>query len=510
MAIEQVVKFLEASSEDKALRDDLKGIMGVGDGDISSASELDNEEAQALLGHRSVLVATFAEQRGYTFTVAELGAVIGVFQRFKAGELSADDFSRALGLSADSAHTSGQLQSVGDTVGLVYRGVKYVSRKDKGSASSVLEFMKKTAEDAELREELKGILGVGDGDISAFDELDADEKQALSSGRRALVAEFAARKGYEFTLSDLLAVPAKSGDNTLPVIRFIELSASDPALQEKLREILGGDGDISNPAELDEQEATALGSERSVDVVQLGAAHGFRFSVADLNAVIGAFQLVNEGKLPVESCARILGLGSSASSVASVKNPTEWFTAASSASIPRWMVGARCNGHLLAGVTPALLPCCHADKRCPRLIQQRTQPIGFHHRPRGRGMVATITLAAHALGRFLAAPLLKDEGGGGVVGHIAGEIVHGAFDSHPAVIQRGVLCHLLQRVAGCLGGIRNRGLGSSSWSLRRSHGVQCGNSGDARPESHESSKHDFFHSSSNSSEWIRSALTPAL
>jgi hypothetical protein len=103
------------------------------------------------------------------------------------------------------------------------------------------------------------------------------------------------------------------------VIRFIERSASDPALQEKLREILGGDGDISNPAELDEQEATALGSERSVDVVQLGAAHGFRFSVADLNAVIGAFQLVNEGKLPVESCARILGLGSSASSVASVK-----------------------------------------------------------------------------------------------------------------------------------------------------------------------------------------------
>lgn len=371
MAIEQVVKFLEASSEDKALRDDLKGIMGVGDGDISSASELDNEEAQALLGHRSVLVATFAEQRGYAFTVAELGAVIGVFQRFKAGELSAADFSRALGLSADSVQTSGQLESVGDAVGLVYRGVKYVSRKDKGSASAVLEFMKKTAEDAELREELKGILGVGDGDISAFDQLDTDEKQALNSGRGALVAEFAARKGYEFTLSDLLAVtdafqrlksgqltdeefdkylalnvrskeffpfidnivsmtykgfsystavPAKSGDNTLPVIRFIERSASDPALQEKLRGILGGDGDISNPAELDEQEAAALGSERSIDVVQLGAAHGFRFSVADLNAVIGAFQLVNEGKLPVESCARILGLGSSASGVASVKS----------------------------------------------------------------------------------------------------------------------------------------------------------------------------------------------
>ncbi len=371
MAIEQVVKFLEASSQDKVLRDDLKGIIGVGDGDISSASELDDEEAQALLGQRSVLVATFAEQQGYAFTVAELGAVIGVFQRFKTGELSAADFNRALGLSADSAHSPAQLESVGDTVGLVYRGVKYANRQDKGSSSAVLEFMKKTAEDAELRDELKGILSVGDGNISAFDELDADEKQALSSGRGALVAEFAARKGYEFTLSDLLAVtdafqrlktgeltseefdkylalnvqskdffpfienvvsmtykgfnystavPLKSGDNTLPVIRFIERSASDPALRDKLQAILGGDGNISNPAEMDAEEAKALGSERSVDVVQLGAANGFRFSVADLNAVIGAFQLVNAGTLPVESCARILGLGNAASSVASVKN----------------------------------------------------------------------------------------------------------------------------------------------------------------------------------------------
>lgn len=371
MAIEQVVKFLEASSQDKALRDDLKGIIGVGDGDISSAAELDNEEAQALLGQRSVLVATFAEQRGYAFTVAELGAVVGVFQRFKAGELSSADFSRALGLSEGSADSPSQLESLGNTVGLVYRGVKYTSPKDKGVASSVLQFMKKTAEDAELRDQLREILAVGDGNISAFDELDQEEKQALSSGRGALVAEFAARHGYEFTLSDLLAVtdafqrvksgelnteefdkylalnvqskdffpfienvvsmtykgfsystavPTRSGDSTLPVIRFLERSGSDPALRQKLQAILGGDGDISKPGEMDEQEAKALGSERSIDVVQLGAANGYRFTVADLNAVIGAFQLVNAGKLPVESCARILGLGNSISGVASVKN----------------------------------------------------------------------------------------------------------------------------------------------------------------------------------------------
>ena len=114
-------------------------------------------------------------------------------------------------------------------------------------------------------------------------------------------------------------VTAKSKDNTLPVIRFMELSGTDEALRGKLMSILGGDGDISSPGELDADEALALGSDRSTQVVKLGAEFGYRFTAADLGAVAGAFQMVSNGKLPAESCARILGLGKSDTAIASVK-----------------------------------------------------------------------------------------------------------------------------------------------------------------------------------------------
>jgi hypothetical protein len=370
MTVEAVVQFIEGTSQDKSLREGLAGVMGVGDGDISTAQELDHEEAQALLGQRSVLVTTFAEQRGYDFTVAELNAVIGVFQRYQTGKLSETEFSKALGLNSGAR----QMENIGDTVELVYRGVKHdVSRSisdDQSSAHQVLDFMKKTSEDTELREQLKGILNVGDGDISDFSALDADEAAALGSGRGALVAEFGAKHGFLFTLSDLLAVTdafqrvqskelssdefdkflsldvkskdffpfiqnvvsmtykgvsysapvtAKSKDNTLPVIRFMELSGTDRDLRGKLMSILGGDGDISRPGELDANEAIALSGDRSSQVVKLGAECGYRFTTADLGAVVGAFQMVNNGKLPAESCARILGLGKSENAVASVK-----------------------------------------------------------------------------------------------------------------------------------------------------------------------------------------------
>jgi len=369
MTVEAVVKFLEATSQDTSLREGLADVMGVGDGDISTAQELDHEEAQALLGHRSVLVTTFAEQRGYSFTVAELNAVVGVFQRYQAGKLSETEFTKALGLANGTG-----MENIGNTVGLVYRGVKHnVSKSisdDQDSAHQVLDFMKKTSEDPAFRDQLKEILSVGDGDIGDFAALDADESSALRSGRGALVAEFAAKHGFVFTLADLLAVTdafqrvqsnelssdefdkflslevksrdffpaienvasmtykgvtysapvtAKSKDNTLPVIRFMELSGTDEALRGNLMSILGGDGDISSPGELDADEALALGSDRSTQVVKLGAEYGYRFTAADLGAVVGAFQMVSNGKLPAESCARILGLGKSDNAIASVK-----------------------------------------------------------------------------------------------------------------------------------------------------------------------------------------------
>lgn len=369
MAIEAVLEFLEATAKDNALRSGLAGILGVGDGNVSSAGALDQEEAGALLGQRSLLVTTFAEQNGYAFTVAELKAVIGVFQRYQAGDLSEAEFSSALGLGGSQVAAK-QLDALGKTVGMVFLGVTYTVNKDQRSAHQVLDFMKKTAEDAGFRQQLKEILNVGDGDISDFSALDAEEVQALQGSRGALVAEFAARNGFLFTLSDLLAVTdafqrvsageltseefdkflnlnvkskdffpfienvvsltykgfnyssavaSKSRDNTLAVVRFMERSETDETLRKQLAAVLGGDGNISNPAQLDAQEAEALGSERSKQVVQLGAEYGFRFNEADLSAVVGAFQLVNDGKLSLESCTRILGLGKGDGGLATVE-----------------------------------------------------------------------------------------------------------------------------------------------------------------------------------------------
>ncbi len=369
MAHKAVIEFFEATSTDKSLSEELATVLGVGDGDISSAEQLDEEEAQALSGKRGVLVTAFAEKRGYSFTLAELNAVVSVFQQYQKGALSKEDFARAMGWEGSPDEASAQLASVGSGVEMVYRGVKHSVSHSEGSSHQVLQFMKKTAEDEAFREELKAILAVGDGDISDFKELDADELKALNSVRGAQVAEFAARHGFLFTLSDLLAVTdafqrvqsgelteeafqkflsvdasskdffpfiqnvvtmtykgisysapvvSKARDNTLPVVRFMECTGSDPAVREKLMAIIGGDGDISSPGELDSEEAGALSGERAKQIVDLGAEYGYRFTVSDLSAVVDAFQLVNDGELSVESCSRILGLSQGSDSIKGV------------------------------------------------------------------------------------------------------------------------------------------------------------------------------------------------
>lgn len=379
MTVEAVVQFLEATAQDEALRKNLADIMGVGDGDISSSDEMDSEEAQALLGQRALKVTALAEQNGYSFSVAELNAVIGVFQRYKAGELSGAEFSRALGQAVGSTQPESQMGNIENTVNLVYRGVKHQvpkSDQDAASSSQVLDFIKRTAEDEEFRKKLQEILQVGDGDISDFSSLDDDEAAALSSERGALVAEFAAKHGYVFTLADLLAVTdafqrvqaneltpdefekflnldvkskdyfpfiehvvamtylgakyhapitSKSKGNALPVIRFMERSGTDSELRDKLMAVLGGDGDISKPSEMDSEEAGALSGDNSSKVVKLGAEYGYHFSPADLGTVVGAFQMVSNGQLPVESAARILGLGSSETAMESVQKTARMY-----------------------------------------------------------------------------------------------------------------------------------------------------------------------------------------
>ena len=370
MSYKSVIEFLEFTSEDASLREAISSIMGVGDGDISSAEELDADEAQALKGEKGVHVAALAADKGYAFTLGELNAVVSVFNQYRSGQLSEEDFAKAMGSEVPLESKPGSLKSIGETASMIYLGAKYSVDKQRSTAFQVLDFMKKTSEDVELRDQLKGILGVGDGDIGDFSQVDADEANALKSGRGVLVAEFAAKNGYLFTLSDLLAVTdafervqanelsvedferfldvkvdgadffprianvvsmtykgftyaspvvAKVKDNTLPVVRFIEGTGSDSTLRKQLMSIIGGDGDISSPDEIDSKEAGSLRGEVSSQIVNLGADYGYRFTVADLNAVISAFQLVSEGTLPMDSCARILGMGKTEAANADIR-----------------------------------------------------------------------------------------------------------------------------------------------------------------------------------------------
>ncbi len=70
----------------------------------------------------------------------------------------------------------------------------------------VVKFMQKTAEDKQLRDHLEALLGVGDGDISNENALDAEETAALKGDRAPIVTDFAAQYGYEFSVDDLVTV----------------------------------------------------------------------------------------------------------------------------------------------------------------------------------------------------------------------------------------------------------------------------------------------------------------
>lgn len=74
------------------------------------------------------------------------------------------------------------------------------------ATATVVQFMQKTAEDAGMRQQLEAILGVGDGDISSEAELDAQESEALKGERAPLVADFAVKNGYQFSVDDLITV----------------------------------------------------------------------------------------------------------------------------------------------------------------------------------------------------------------------------------------------------------------------------------------------------------------
>jgi hypothetical protein len=355
MSADAALRFLEASSADEALRSALAPVIGAGDGDVGSAQSLDEAEAQALLGERGVLVTSFAGRHGFDFTVAELRSVVDLFQRHQSGNMTAAEFTSALGVLGAAP----QMSAIGNSIAMVFMGIRYDRAAETAAdkVPQVIKFVQATAVNQSLRESLRAILQVGDGDISNFAALDADEAQALTSERAALVADFAAKHGFTFTVTDLFAVidafrrvkagdmseetfakfvrlsgsdalpfirdvteftykgfsyesarPSNRNDNALQVVRFMEKSKDDVRLREQLQSIIGGDGNISAPEELDAAEARSLIGERSRQIVELGAKHGFRFTPMDLSAVVGAFQLVECGSISADECMRILGL----------------------------------------------------------------------------------------------------------------------------------------------------------------------------------------------------------
>lgn len=112
MATATVLKFMQKTAEDDTLRQQLEALLGVGDGNISTAAELDAAESEALKGERAPVVADFAAKNGYPFSVDELIKVVDAFQKHQAGEMSDKDFADLIGFSLSEKDGSGGVLGV--------------------------------------------------------------------------------------------------------------------------------------------------------------------------------------------------------------------------------------------------------------------------------------------------------------------------------------------------------------------------------------------------------------
>jgi hypothetical protein len=112
MATATVLKFMQKTAEDDALRHQLEELLGVGDGNISTETELDPAESAALKGERAPVVADFAAQNGYPFSVDELVKVVEAFQKHQVGEMTDKDFADLIGFSLTEQDGSGGVLGV--------------------------------------------------------------------------------------------------------------------------------------------------------------------------------------------------------------------------------------------------------------------------------------------------------------------------------------------------------------------------------------------------------------
>lgn len=129
MAPATVLRFMRKTAEDEALRQQLETLLGVGDGNISSEAELDAAETEALKGERAPMVAAFATQNGFAFSVEDLVTVVDAFQKHQSGELSDAEFSVLVGVlrSEDAAAfslTANPLKRLTRYLGETYLGIR--------------------------------------------------------------------------------------------------------------------------------------------------------------------------------------------------------------------------------------------------------------------------------------------------------------------------------------------------------------------------------------------------
>ncbi|NJN04904.1 MAG: hypothetical protein HC873_06835 [Leptolyngbyaceae cyanobacterium SL_1_1] len=128
MSTANVLQFMQKTADDAALRQQLEELLGVGDGDISSESELDPQETAALKGERAPIVTEFAAKHGYSFLVSELVAVVDAFEKHQAGTLSDSEFTKMLGDSDQTSQNAGSIKRLANYFTRTYLGYDMSSK----------------------------------------------------------------------------------------------------------------------------------------------------------------------------------------------------------------------------------------------------------------------------------------------------------------------------------------------------------------------------------------------
>lgn len=125
MSTTSVLEFMYKTAEDTSLQHQLEQLLGVGDGNISSESELDTAESAALTGERAPIVTEFAANNGYQFSVEELVIVVDAFRKHQAGEISDQAFTQLVGGSATVTQAGAQsaLRQITQFLSKTYLGI---------------------------------------------------------------------------------------------------------------------------------------------------------------------------------------------------------------------------------------------------------------------------------------------------------------------------------------------------------------------------------------------------